>query len=260
MKRLLPIGCALLGLLSLGAMEITTQTPVVQVVECMRDNAPPQLQIADLRVEAQGDQVTTRQLSARFVSRRDRDGLRAMLHIAAPADLAGTRYLLVEETDQDALYVYLPALGKVRRVSAAGSDGEIAGTTLNVSDLRLVSQLLRASSIARERETTWNGRTAQILRFSPTVADSPYRRVIATVDQQTCVVVEADFQNGEGTVKTYRVDPGGLRQAGDYWYASRAQLHDAKRQSRVEVSLGQVRVDRKPPARALDPAHFHKAD
>ena len=85
----------------------------------------------------------------------------------------------------------------MRRVNSAGPDGRIAGTTLDVSDLRLISQLLGASSISRDRATRWHDRAAQVLRFSPTVADSPYRRVLATVDEQTCVVVRAEFQDAQ---------------------------------------------------------------
>lgn len=260
MKSGIVFAVVALALLNLGAMEVTTETPLVKTLECLRDNAPPQLSVADVRLEAQGERVTTRQLSARFVSRRDAEGLRAMLHVTAPADLAGTRYLLVEEADQDALYVYLPALGKTRRLSAGGADGEIAGTTLNVADLRLISQLFRASSISLERRTTWQGRPAQVLRFSPTVADSPYRRVLATIDEQTCVAIEADFQDAKATVKTYRVESGALRQVGRYWYASRSRVQDLQQGSRVDIALGQVRVDRKPSARSLDPRSFHKAD
>ena len=170
------------------------------------------------------------------------------------------RYLLVEQSGDDALHLYLPALGKVRRVNSAGPDGQIAGTTLDVSDLRLISQLLSASSISRDRATRWHDRAAQVLRFSPTVADSPYRRVLATVDEQTCVVVRAEFQDAEDTVKTYQVEPASLRQAGRYWYASRGRLHDHRLGSNIDLSLGAVRVDRKPPSRSFDPSHFHKVD
>lgn len=251
----------LLALACLAAMEVTTQTPVVKTIECVRNNAPTQLMVGDLRIEAQGERVTTPRLSGRFYSQRNARGLRAMLHVTAPADLAGIRYLLSEETAEDALYLYLPALGKVRRVNGAGPEGEIAGTTLSYADLRLVSQLLRAASISQDRATQWNQRPANVLRFAPTVADSPYRRVLATVDRQTCAVVQAEFQNDAGTaMKTFQADPASLRQAGRHWYASRTTVTDAHSGSKVTLSMGQVQVDRKPPTRAFDPAHFYKVD
>lgn len=243
-----------------GAMEVSTQTPVVKTLECLRKNAPPQLRVGDLRIEAQGEGVTTRYLGGRFVSRRDQGRLRAMLHVTAPADLAGTRYLLVEEASQDALYLYLPALGKARRVSGAGGDAEIAGTTLNYADLRLISQALSGAAITLEKPGEFLGRPADVLRFTPAVADSPYRRVLATVDRESCVVMRADFQNAERTLKQYRADPASLQRSGVYRYASRATVEDFTRHSSAELSLGEVRTDAKLSSRSFDPKSFFKAD
>lgn len=244
-----------------GAMEVSTQTPVVKTLECLRKNAPQQLRVGDLRIDAQGEGVTTRYLGGRFVSRRDQGRLRAMLHVTAPADIAGTRYLLVEEeASQDALYLYLPALGKARRVSGAGADAEIAGTTLNYADLRLISQALSGAAITLEKPGEFLGRPADVLRFTPAVADSPYRRVLATVDRESCVVLRAEFHNAERTLKQYRVDPASLQRSGIYRYASRATVEDFARRSTAQLSLGDVRTDIKLSSRSFDPKSFFKAD
>lgn len=257
--RVLPATLAVLALLgATGAMEVTTQTPVVKTLECLRANTPSQLSVRDLRIEAQGSGVTTRFLSARFYSRRDERGLRAMLHVTGPADLSGLRYLLVEDQPQDALYLYLPALGKVRRVSGAGPEAQIAGTSLDYGDLRLVSQALRAASITMESATTVGGRPAQQLRFVPAVADSPYRRIVTAVDDQTCAILRADFQGAEKTLKRYEVDPTSLQQSGRYTYASRATIQDLARGSSARVSLGGVSTSAQVPWALLDPQSFHK--
>lgn len=243
-----------------AAMEVSTDTPVVKVLECLRANSPQQLQIADLRVDAQGTGVSTRHLSGKFYSRRDARGLRAMLHVTAPSDLAGMRYLLVEAQPDDELYLYLPALGKVRRVSGAGPEAEIAGTALNYADLRLISQALSASSITREGAATVGGRKAQLLRFVPAIVDSPYRRVITSVDDATCAILRAEFQNAERTVKEYRADPASLMRSGAHSYASRVTIEDHVRGSRAQLSLGGVSTTRKLATRLFDPKSFFKGD
>jgi hypothetical protein len=247
---------ALLG--ATGAMEVTTQSGVVKALECLRANAPRQLSVSDLRIEAQGSGVTTRFLSGRFYSRREPRELRAMLHITAPADLAGMRYLLVEDEPQDALYLYLPSLGKVRRVSGAGPEAQIAGTLLDYGDLRLVSQALRAASITLEAATTIAGRSARQLRFVPAIADSPYRRIITAVDDQTCVILRADFQGADGSLKQYEIDPASLQRSGQYAYASRATIEDRVRGSRAQISLGGVSTSTQVSSGLLDPKSFHK--
>lgn len=260
MKTLARLFVILAALSCTAAMEVSTDTPVVKVLECLRANAPRQLQITDLRVDAQGAGVSTRHLAGKFYSRRDERGLRAMLHITAPADLAGMRYLLVEAEPEDALYLYLPALGKVRRVNGASSEAEIAGTTLNLADLRLISQALRASSITREGRATVAGRSAQVLRFVPAIVDSPYRRVLASVDDESCTILRAEFQNAERTVKHYRVDPASLMRSGGHSYASRSTIEDLARGSTVQLSLGGVNAAPKLASRRFDPKSFFKLD
>lgn len=249
-------GLALLG--GTGAMEVTTRTPVVETLDCMRANAPRHLTVGDLRIEAQGGRVTTPYLAGRFYSRRDARGLRAMLHITAPADLVGIRYLLIEDEPQDALYLYLPALGKVRRVSGAGPEAQIAGTTLDYGDLRLVSQALRAASITLESTTTVVGRAARQLRFVPAIADSPYRRIVVAVDERSCAILRADFQGADGTLRLYEVDPASLQRSGEFTYASRATIEDRVRGGRAHVSLGRVSTSTQIPSALLDPKRFHK--
>ncbi|TDU28466.1 outer membrane lipoprotein-sorting protein [Panacagrimonas perspica] len=241
-----------------AAMEVTTQTPIVKTLECMRANTPRQLSVSELHIEAEGAGVTNRTLTGAFYSRRDERGLRAALHITAPADLAGMRYLLVEDDAQDALYLYLPALGKVRRLSGVGPESEIAGTTLNYADLRLISQALAASSITMDAPATVAGRPAHQLRFVPAVADSPYRRVIAAVDKESCAILRADFQNADRTVKQYEVDPASLIRAGAYTYASRATVVDSVRGTRAELSLRGVNTSPKLASRLFDPKTFQK--
>ena len=247
---------ALLG--GTGAMEVSPQSAVVKTLECLRANAPRQLTVNDLRIEAQGGAVTTRFLSGRFYSRRDERGLRAMLHVTAPADLAGMRYLMVEDEPQDALYLYLPSLGKVRRVSGAGPEAQIAGTLLDYGDLRLVSQALRAASITLEAPATVVGRPARQLRFVPAIADSPYRRIIAAVDDQTCVILRADFHGADTVIKRYEIDPASLQHSGRYAYASRATIEDRVRGSSAQLSLGGVSTSAQVASALLDPRSFHK--
>lgn len=260
MKRLAPWLLLPLATLCAADMRVSTQTPVVKTLECLRANAPKQLRVDELRIEAQGQTVSTRQLTGRFLSRREAGGLRAMLQVTAPADLAGMRYLLIEEAPEDALYLYLPALGKVRRVSGAGPEAEIAGTTLNYADLRLIGQALSAASITLDKPVDFMGRSADVLRFVPAVADSPYRRIMATVDRERCVILRAEFQNAQQTLKQYQIDPASLTQAGDYRYASLATVEDRINRSTVKLALRGVRVDGKLSARNFDPRTFHKLE
>ena len=246
-----------LALASLGAMEVTTQTPLAKLLECMQDNRPQSLKISQLRLEGI-DNGSERIIEARYYSRRDRHGFHAMLLLTAPEDLAGTRYLLKESDPDDHLFVYLPALDKVKKLSGVGGDSGIAGTSLKVSDLRLVAQAMNASAIAREGSTFIAGRKAELLRFSPAIADSPFRRARVAVDQKTCVILKAEFDRPEGVARTYRADPASLMQSGRYHYASVASVEDLSSGDRVTILLRGVQAGVSLSSRGFDPQQFHR--
>ncbi|MGQ0622490.1 MAG: outer membrane lipoprotein-sorting protein [Panacagrimonas sp.] len=251
---------ALVALNGTAAMEVTTEMPLVQRLKCMKANAPQRISVSDLRLEVEGPDVATRHLTGRLFSQRDEHGLKVMLHIVAPTDLAGVRYLLIEDQPDDALYLYLPSLGKVRRLSGAGAESELAGTTLSYQDLRVMIQAVRGASISLSGQGEIAGRKTDILRFVPAVADSPFRRVIGSMDRESCLLLRAEFQDSAGTVKTWDIDPASLQRSGTRWYATSARMEDLKRRTRARLSLGGVRIDIKAPARLFDPRSFYKGD
>lgn len=249
------------ALASLGAMEVNTATPVVRVLECLRANQPQNLSIRDLEIQASGPDVRTPRLGARVFVRRDKQRLQALLQVTAPADLAGTRYLLLERDPEDELYLYVPAIGKVRRISGYGADADIGGTGLNPTDLRVMLQATRGASINLAAPQALAGRMTDTLRLVPAVIDSPFRRVIASVDRETCAVLQVDFHAPQGsTAKLYRADPASLTRSGTHWYASVAQIDDRTRGNQARIALRGVRTDEKISSRRFDPRSFHKLD
>lgn len=92
-----------------------------------------------------------------------RDNMR-LVRFTAPADIKGTATLMLENSGaEDDLWVYLPALGKVRRLSASNKKEGFVGTDFSYGD------------IIGHRPEDWSHR---VLRDE-------------AVDGQACVVVES---------------------------------------------------------------------
>lgn len=251
------ITCVLLGLLSLGAMEVSTQTPVAELLRCMQDNAPDRLKISRVRLQSLSESPGP-VVEASYVSQGEKDGFRAMLRVIAPADFAGTRYLLIESGTEMQRYVYLPSVGKVRRVFGAGSDAGIAGTSLRFSDLRLIAQALNASSILLQDSATLSGRPVDILKFTPALADSPFHRARLAVDRETCVVLRAEFEQDEQLLRRYLVEPDSLKRSGQFDYGSVATIEDRRERRKIRISLDGVETNMRIPGRIFDPRRFHQ--
>lgn len=240
-------------------MTVTTVTPVVRVLQCMQANAPPMLSIGELRIAAEGRDVTTRHLTARLWVGQD-DGMRAHLRVSMPRELAGSRYLMLDRDPEDELYLYLPSVGKPRRLTGVGTDGDIAGTSVNLSDLRTIAQAIKSASVTLSGAVTVQGRDADVLRFVPSIADSPWRRVLVTVDRTTCATVRVEFQDAAGTARTYEVDLAQLRRAGRWWYAQRGVIRDLRRDTTATIDLLDVSTSDAPRGALFDPKRFYQAD
>jgi hypothetical protein len=71
---------------------------------------------------------------------RRKDGLaQSVIRFGAPADVAGTAFLMLEQraggTEQ---YIYLPKLRRTRRISGRGEEGSFMGSDFNHSDFRRI--------------------------------------------------------------------------------------------------------------------------
>src|SRR3546814_19418383 len=85
------------------------------------------------------------------------------MRISAPGDLAGASYLLRERDNGDEMYVYIPALSKVRRVSGAAVDGSLWGTDLSFADVKQLGNAFGGSDPKMGNDEVLDGRTEHVL-------------------------------------------------------------------------------------------------
>lgn len=227
------LACALLAPASALAGEA-----VDKIAECMRANIPKSLQIKEVELTATDRTGGTRQLRGRLYGVREEERLRAMIKIAAPADLSGAAYLLREKQGGDEMYVYVPALQKVRRITGAGVDGALWGTDLSYGDLKQLNNAFSAGQAQLEGQGELAGRPVHHLSLKPEGGEESRFSVIKVwVDQKTCVSLRADFIEGTTVRKRLDADPASLRQSGSHWYAGEALMSDLKEGTKTRLRV-----------------------
>jgi len=172
------------ALLMLGASSAGQAAPTAATVEaidaCMRANIPPALQIRQFSLNAVDHNGAGRLMKGRLYAIRDNGLLRTMLRIDSPPDLRGAAYLLREgeAAQQDAMYVYLPALNKVRRIMGGTQDNPLFGTDLSYADLKQISHAFSGGQIELEKTDKIDGRDTYILGLIPDASQqSRYSRI-----------------------------------------------------------------------------------
>jgi len=234
---------------------------LAKVLACMRANVPPTLRIQDLELQATDRAGGTRTLKGRLYALREHGLLRAMLRIAAPPDLAGAAYLVRETAEAsraDEMYLYLPALNRVRRIAGASAEDSFLGTDFSYSELKQIENAFNDADGQLEAPAQLDGRTVDVLAFRPrAAAGSRYSALRAWVDRKTCVALKVDFYEGAAPRKELSASASALARSGSYWYLTQAEMRDLKDGTRTVLRITGVTSGADLAARYFDPHSFY---
>lgn len=259
------------GLLLLALLTITpayAQDSAQAVLDCMRANVPGSVRLQKLQFSTSNSIGDMRTLQARlFAVHEPTDGgkklLRSMLRLDAPAHLSGAAYLVRETTEdylRDGMFVYLPSIRRVRRVTGTFADGALMGTDFSYYDFRQLQSAFGDLSATLERPMEVDGRRAHGLLFKPLPeSETRYTAVRAWVDQQTCVPLRVNFHEGDTIRKQLTSPKTTLRQAAGHWYAAEMEMHDLLNDSRTTLKVLEVSADEKISNRYFQPGTFYLA-
>lgn len=232
---------------------------VAKVTACMRDNIPETVKVKTLEIVARDRSGGERMLRGKLYGTREGDKMRTMMRIEAPSDLAGASYL-VRESDKggDEMYMFLPALNKVRRITGASVDGQLWGTDVTYSDVKQMQNAFSGASAKLEAPGAFEGRKVYIVSFTPRKEDaSRYSRIRTHVDQATCVALKVEFMEGDSVRKELVSSPANLQQSGKHWYLSEMLIRDVKDLTQTRIKILGMTAGEKLSNRYFNPQSFY---
>jgi hypothetical protein len=229
-----------------------------KILECMRANIPPTVRIQTVEVTAFDRTGGERTMRGRLFGMREDGKVRVMLHIDAPVDLAGAAYLVRESQPSDEMYLFLPSVNRVRRITGAALDGQLWGTDLSYNDFKQIQNAFSGSDVVREADSQFEQKPTYVVSFKPSKEDaSRYNRIRAQVEQKSCVAVSVEFLDPSGVRKTVTVHPKDLKQSGTRWYASEATVADVKNLTHTRIKVIGVEASDKLANRYFNPQTFY---
>lgn len=236
------LGIALLALVA--STPAAAQDGLQEVLDCVRKNAPKTA--LEQSVELVSADRDGRELSrtAKLFAKRSGDGFgRILLRVEEPADLRGTTFLLTQRRDGTDLYVYLPELGKVRRVTARQVRGKLLGSDFSYEELERLFGQTSQRGVARLPDAEREGRPVYALEATP-AEGSAYAKITTFVDRKTCVPLEIAFYGKEGAPqKLLTVDPARITREGDVYVSRLVRIRDLAKQTESRMVTHAVRID-----------------
>jgi hypothetical protein len=145
--------------------------------------------------------------SERVVDQYSKDGpkgARAMIVFQSPASIAGTRFLTMENSGSaDDRWIFLPSLGKVRRVAASEGSGSFMGTDFSYDDISSASRSAGADTHTILREEEYGGTTCYVIQSVPKDSSYQYSKMIQWISKDNLITMKIELYDKKNTlVKT----------------------------------------------------------
>lgn len=155
-----------------------------------------------------------------------------IMRFTAPASQAGIAVLALPD---NVMYLYLPAYGKERRISASVKNQNFAGTDFSYDDMepipyadKYTSTLISSEANAYRLELVPKGR-------------SDYSKIIASINKTDYYPELMEYYDrGNRKIKEARYT---FKKVGKYWNAEEIEMTDLKRDHKTSMKMSDVHYD-----------------
>jgi outer membrane lipoprotein-sorting protein len=146
----------------------------------------------------------------RVIDQYSKDGAdgyaRSVIVFQSPATVRGTRFLTMDnasgKSDQ---WIFLPGIGKVRRIASSESGGNFMGTDFSYDDMSMMSRDSGddTHSILHEETITVDSQSAAcyVIQSLPNDSDFMYSKTVSWVDESNYRLYKVELYNKRGTVE-----------------------------------------------------------
>ena len=216
-----------------------------QIGDCHRGSFPDDSSVQTISMNAKdriGAVTTSR---ARIYWKKFDDGLsRVMMRFFDPPDLRGTGLLMIEKKDRNDMFIYLPELGRVKRITSRMTSSSMFGTDFSYEEFERMQGIAKSAPVTRGEDGAVDGRPAYVLEARPTPeSNSAYERIVSFIDKETCVLLRSEFyERGDRARKVLTAKTSTLGRAGDVWLAREYLMRDLRDQTETTMIVEEVEV------------------
>lgn len=161
------------------------------------------------------------------------------IEFTAPADIAGTRFLTIEKKGEDDLqYIYLPSVGRARRIVGGQKDQSFVNTDFTYEDMARRNPDEDKQTLLREEKFgEWDCYVLEVVSVKP--EDSQYSKSVVWVDKATFVVVRVDYYDKKGD-NTKKLTVKKMEKKSDIWTTMDVEMENFKRKTKTVLKTTEM--------------------
>lgn len=255
--------CRLAALVFFFALPVPTAAldTVEEIEACMKANRPTGSSIQTIEMETRDRVGATRTMRSQIYWQED-DQARAqiMMRFEAPPDMRGSSLLMQERKGQNEMFMYLPELGRVRRVSSHMMSGSMFGTDFTYEQFEWLQGFAENQSSERLPDADLDGRPAYLIESVPGSETSEWETVRSYIDHASCVLVKAEFfEKGAKLRKVLVADPAKITLEGEIHLARELVMRDLRDETQTTVRIAEVELDAKIPRKMFTTSELERS-
>ncbi|MDR0624368.1 MAG: outer membrane lipoprotein-sorting protein [Treponema sp.] len=171
------------------------------------------------------------------------DTEKILMGFKSPRDVAGTGYLSFsydDDSKDDDIWLYLPAMKRVRRVTGSGKNDSFMGTDFTYEDMG--SRSLSKDEFSLRGEEPVDGEPCWVVEARAKDGKDPYGRRIIRVRKDSCVFAAVDYYDRQDRLlKTLRVS--GIEQIDGIWTAKKMEMTNVQDKHSTVIDISEIRFN-----------------
>ena len=149
-------------------------------------------------ITAKNGAVSERMMD-QYTKKDSKGNNRAIIVFQDPSSVRGTRFLTIEnpskENDQ---WIFLPSLGKVRRIAASEGSGSFMGTDFSYDDISSVDRNPNLDNHSILKEEKYRDEDCYVIESVPKDSNYQYSKMIQWIGKNTLVTHKVELYDKRG--------------------------------------------------------------
>jgi len=129
------------------------------------------------------------------------NGSRVVIVFQQPASVAGTRFLTMDAKGGGSdTWIYLPSLGKVRRIAGSEGSSSFMGTDMSYDDISSLNRDVNLDTYTLLGKETLNGKDCYKIQGEPKDKSYQYSKMISWVDSSNDCIYKIELYDKQGNL------------------------------------------------------------
>jgi Outer membrane lipoprotein-sorting protein len=218
-----------------------------EIQACVQRNFPTDSMVQTVRMVSIDRMGVERVLEAEMFWQKDEKTAlsNVLLIFDNPPELRGASVLVLEKKPQNDMFMFLPELGKTRRITTQMVQGNMMGTDFSYEDFQRLQGLITSLETKRLDDATISERKAFVTDSVPAAdISSEYARIRSWIDQETCVPLQVEFytKDDSSPAKRMTTNPKSYTQEKSGFIPREVAMKDLRTETATTIVIEKLKV------------------